>query len=59
MNAEVLNAKEVLEERLAQCAEGEKKPNIIAVDFWDLGSVLEFVREESGRRGGVEDVSAA
>mmetsp|Transcript_29618 Transcript_29618/g.59259 ORF Transcript_29618/g.59259 Transcript_29618/m.59259 type:complete len:370 (-) Transcript_29618:135-1244(-) len=59
LNAELLNGKEYLEERFGQCAEvGGRRPNIIAVDFWDLGSVLEFVKKENERRGG-GDVSAA
>eukprot|EP00804_Cyclotella_cryptica_P014977 CCRYP_000581-RD/>CCRYP_000581-RD protein AED:0.11 eAED:0.11 QI:1527/0.5/0.66/1/0/0/3/0/331 len=52
-NARELNSFSVLQKRLHGC-KGRKLPSIIAVDFWDVGDVVEFVMEENKRRGGIE-----
>ena len=41
--ARELNSYSTLEARFASC-EGKRRPNILAVEFWDEGEVLDFVK---------------
>ena len=42
-NAEEFNSLSALSERYSLCT--ERKPNIVAVDFWSIGNVLDFVKQ--------------
>lgn len=48
-NAAEFNTYESLRKRYERCdddgGDGKRLPNIIAVDFWDVGDVLDFVRD--------------
>ena len=58
-NAAEFNTYESLRKRYERCdgggGDGKMVPNIIAVDFWDVGDVLDFVRDVNERNvsGGV------
>ena len=56
-NARELNSLESLKGRFEGCANRKRGPSILAVDFWDVGDVLDFVEGENLKRGGVEDNS--
>ena len=58
-NAEDFNTYESLSERIGNC--GERLPNIIAVDFWSTGDVLDFIQDQNAKIsvGSNEDVVAA
>jgi hypothetical protein len=48
-NAEIVNAREVLRERLERCARERGRPvNIVAVDFYRSGDLLAVVAEQNG-----------
>eukprot|EP00970_Alexandrium_tamarense_P004174 scaffold696_cov197-Alexandrium_tamarense.AAC.6 len=47
-----LNSYATLEARLGNC-KGQRLPNLLSVDFWDVGDVLDFVEAENKKRGGV------
>ena len=36
----------------------DKIPNLIAVDFWDVGDVLTFLKESNKRKAGEQTVTA-
>lgn len=46
-NAEEFNTFDTLAQRVDKCEQG--MPNIIAVDFWDTGDVLELVAQANGK----------
>lgn len=49
-----VNELEILRDRHEYCREKlEKEVNIIVVDFWSLGGVIEYAKEENERRAGV------
>jgi hypothetical protein len=48
-NAEEFNTLAALSERYNLCT--ERKPNIVAVDFWHVGDVLEFVKQVNEQLG--------
>lgn len=50
-NAEEFNAYGSLMGRFQKCEQG-RIPNVVAVDFWDVGDVLPFVKEVSLRNAG-------
>ena len=57
--ARELNAYSTLEARMGACGEG-RRPNLLAVEFWDEGDVVEFARIENAgknRAGGEYAVS--
>lgn len=57
-NAGAANALGALRDRFGRCGDGA--PNVVAVDFWDVGDVLAFAREVNlGRVGGVDAVAEA
>lgn len=49
-NAEEFNTYNALVERVKKC--GDRIPNIIAVDFWNIGDALEFVAEVNEKNAG-------
>ena len=50
-NAERLNERSVLEERIAACTNYlGMRPNLIAVDFWDIGDLPAVVQEQNRMR---------
>ncbi len=55
-NAMELNAMEVLEGRFEKCESRKSGPSFLAVDFWDLGDVLDFSEKENLKRAGVVTV---
>lgn len=61
-NAEDFNTYESLSTRFGKC--DERLPNIVAVDFWNTGDVLQFVEDQNanidgGGGGGGDAVIAA
>ena len=53
-----VNELEILRDRHEYCREKlEKEVNIIVVDFWSLGGVIEYAKEENERRAGVVTLS--
>jgi hypothetical protein len=44
-NAEGLNAYDSLEKRFGQCV--GRTPNLVAVDFWDVGELLTFAKDRN------------
>ncbi|KAL7538862.1 hypothetical protein ACHAXR_009467 [Thalassiosira sp. AJA248-18] len=55
--ARTLNSYESLEARFEMC-QGRRQPNLLAVEFWDEGGVLDFVKNENAgknREGGEYD----
>jgi hypothetical protein len=55
--AEIVNTKENLNKRIDACYERlNRKPNLLSVDFWSLGDVLEVV-DENNRGGASQPVS--
>mmetsp|Transcript_5961 Transcript_5961/g.9219 ORF Transcript_5961/g.9219 Transcript_5961/m.9219 type:complete len:365 (-) Transcript_5961:395-1489(-) len=49
-NAEEFNTYDFLSTRFGKCK--ERMPNIVAVDFWNVGDVLKFVEDENKKIGG-------
>ena len=56
-NAEEFNKYDVLMARIQRCE--NRIPNLIAVDFWDVGDVLPFVKDVSMRNVGEGTTVAA
>eukprot|EP00578_Thalassiosira_sp_NH16_P002080 CAMPEP_0181133622 /NCGR_PEP_ID=MMETSP1071-20121207/31625_1 /TAXON_ID=35127 /ORGANISM="Thalassiosira sp., Strain NH16" /LENGTH=345 /DNA_ID=CAMNT_0023220031 /DNA_START=298 /DNA_END=1335 /DNA_ORIENTATION=- len=56
-NAEEINTFEELTYRFGEC-EG-RVPNVVSVDFWGVGDVLEFVREANLRNAGFSEEALA
>jgi len=56
-NAEEFNTYEALSNRFSKC--GVRSPNMIAVDFWSTGEVLNFVQDQNIRKGGEGTTIAA
>lgn len=55
-NAEGFNTYNSLMDRFGTCE--DKIPNLIAVDFWDVGDVLNFSKEVNKRKAGGQTVTA-
>mmetsp|Transcript_12780 Transcript_12780/g.26186 ORF Transcript_12780/g.26186 Transcript_12780/m.26186 type:complete len:370 (-) Transcript_12780:282-1391(-) len=52
-NSMVVNSMDVLEGRFEKCESRKRGPSFLAVDFWDVGDVLDFAEKENLKRGGV------
>ena len=54
-NAEGFDTYNLLMDRFGTCE--DKIPNLIAVDFWDVGDVLTFLKESNKRKAGGQTVT--